>query len=120
MSTDPSSRASTDAARWVLDFNEPGRLVPHVNEALRARPGQGRSGWSRASHLRRDVERVIGRTVPRQAIDTALAMLISRGLARSWAAPDGLLWFCPVGVPGTAPVPLHLFDGGASPTPRRP
>lgn len=102
--------SSSDTVREAI---EPGRLLAHIQDALHARPGTGRSGWSSGAHLHRDVERSLGRTVGARPFEAALAKLVQRRLARSWADEQGHLWYCPTGVGSTTLSPRHPGSGAS-------
>lgn len=110
MSTQHPSSNPGDTVREAI---EPGRLLSHIMDALHARPGAGRSGWSSGAHLHRDIERSLGRNVAARAFEAALGKIVRRGLARSWSDDQGRLWYCPTGVHGTTLSPRHPGSGGS-------
>lgn len=93
------------ATETVVTLNSPGRVLAVLETCIRERIAPGRSGWSSAGHLSRDLERFYRVHVPQTSLDRALRELVRRGCIRQHSDRGGVLWYhladtTPRGMPG--------------------
>jgi hypothetical protein len=74
-------------------LSRPGRLMADLERCMAARLRPGRSGWSAAGHLSRDLERFFGVRAPVPSIEVALRALARRGRVRLRSDDAGRVWY---------------------------
>ncbi len=70
-----------------------GRLLDALEACMADRLCPGRSGWSAASHLARDLERFFGVRAPAPVIDRALRDMGKHRRVQRKVDANGVLWY---------------------------
>ncbi len=77
----------------VYSLNHPARLVDPLERCMLDRLRPGRSGWSSATHLGHDLERLFGVRAPVPAIERALRELGRHRRIQLLLDDAGTLWY---------------------------
>lgn len=85
-----SARPGTETA---YSLHQAGRLIDALEQCMLDRLRPGRSGWSAAVHLGRDLERFFGVRAPVSAIERALRELGKHRRIQLRLDDAGTLWY---------------------------
>ena len=77
----------------VYSLNQPARLIDPLEQCMRDRLEPGRTGWSSATHLGHDLERLFGVRAPVAAIERALRELGRHRRIQLLLDDAGTLWY---------------------------
>jgi hypothetical protein len=91
METPLSEPAKAPETAYTL--HQPGRLVDALESCMADRLRPGRSGWSAAEHLGRDLERFYGVRAPTAVIERALRDLSKHRRVQRKVDTAGVLWY---------------------------
>lgn len=88
----PLSEPARDA-ETTYTLQQPGRLIDALESCMADRLRPGRSGWSAAVHLGRDLERFYGVRAPAPVIERALRDLCKHRRVQRKVDEAGVLWY---------------------------
>lgn len=83
----------TQTCETMVSLSQPGRVIDVLSRCIAARLGPGRSGWSAACHLSRDLERHFGVRATEPSIDHALRVLQRRRRICMRIDEVGRVWY---------------------------
>lgn len=90
---EPPLSEQARASETTYTLQQAGRLVDALEQCMADRIRPGRSGWSAAEHLGRDLERFYGVRAPAAVVERALRDLSKHRRVQRKVDAAGVLWY---------------------------